>query len=89
MFKGREKIYKAVLQTEQNYPKDISYRGQGLSNEHRLLLPSGLTPSYKEGFHKGLSITSKGQIQTIDDGRDMHKQQHNLSKKNSKHPIHR
>ena len=37
-----KKIYKAVLQTSGNYPKDISYRGEGLSNEHRLLLPVGL-----------------------------------------------
>ena len=42
MFKGCEKIYKAVLYTTKDYPKDISYRGQGLSNEYRLSIASGL-----------------------------------------------
>ena len=43
MFIGCEKIYKAVLQPAKNYPKDISYRGKGLSNEYRLSFTSGLT----------------------------------------------
>ena len=43
MFKGCKKIYTPVLQTTKDYPKDISYRGQGLSNEYRLLYASGLT----------------------------------------------
>ena len=42
MFKRRKEIYKEVLQPEQDNPKDISYRGQGLSNEYRLSLPCGL-----------------------------------------------
>jgi len=63
-----KKIYKAVLQTSGNYSEDISYRGEGLSNEHRLLLPCGLAPAYKEGSYKRLLITSKGKVQTCHDG---------------------
>jgi hypothetical protein len=48
MFKGCEKIYTPVLQTAKDYPKDISYRGKGLSNEYRLPHASGLAPAYKE-----------------------------------------
>ncbi len=47
MFKGCEKIYTPVLQTTKDYPKDISYRGKGLSNEYRLSFASGLTGTYK------------------------------------------
>ena len=47
MFKGCEKIYKAVLQTTKDYPEDISYRGKGLSNEYRLSFASGLTGNNK------------------------------------------
>tara|TARA_R110000744_G_scaffold296491_5_gene406383 strand:+ start:645 stop:812 length:168 start_codon:yes stop_codon:yes gene_type:complete len=49
MFKGCEKIYTPVLQTVKDYPKDISYRGKGLSNEYRLRHASGLASPYKEG----------------------------------------
>ena len=42
MFKRRKEIHKEILQPEQDNPKDISYRGQGLSNEYRLSLPCGL-----------------------------------------------
>ena len=42
MFKRCKKIYKKILQTEKHNTEDISYRGEGLSNEHRLLLPIGL-----------------------------------------------
>ena len=52
MFKGCKEIYTPVLQTTKDYPEDISYRGKGLSNEYRLLLPCGLAPAYKEGFNK-------------------------------------
>ena len=62
MFKGYKKIYTPVLQTTKDYPKDISYRGQGLSNEYRLSLPCGLARTYKEGFHKKLSKTSEEEI---------------------------
>ena len=43
MFKGYKEIYTPVLQTTKDYPKDISYRGKGLSNEYRLSFTSGLT----------------------------------------------
>ena len=43
MFNGCEKIYTPVLQTTKDYPKDISYRGKGLSNEYRLSFACGLT----------------------------------------------
>ena len=62
MFKGYKKIYTPVLQTTKDYPKDISYRGKGLSNEYRLPLPCGLARTYKEGFHKKLSKTSEEEI---------------------------
>ena len=62
MFKGHKKIYKKVLQTTKDYPEDISYRGQGLSNEYRLPLPSGLARTYKEGVHKKLSKALKEEI---------------------------
>ncbi len=52
MFNGCEKIYTPVLQTTKDYPKDISYRGKGLSNEYRLSYPSGLT-----GTNKATSYT--------------------------------
>ena len=42
MFERCKKIYKKILQTKIHYPKDISYRGEGLSNEYRLSLPVGL-----------------------------------------------
>ena len=42
MFKRYKKVFKAILQVPKDYPKDLSYRGEGLSNEHRLLLPIGL-----------------------------------------------
>ncbi len=42
MFKRRKEIHKEILQPEQDNPKDISYRGQGLPNEYRLSLPCGL-----------------------------------------------
>jgi hypothetical protein len=48
MFEGRKKIYKAILQTTRDYPKDISYRGQGLSNEYRPILPLGLVGFYQK-----------------------------------------
>jgi hypothetical protein len=42
MFKRRKEIHKEILQTEQDNTADISYRGEGLSNEYRLSLPCGL-----------------------------------------------
>ena len=64
MFNGRKKIYKAVLQTERNYPEDISYRGEGLSNEHRPLLPRGLVGFYQKRHAKKLLDILKNEIQT-------------------------
>ena len=43
MFKGHKEIYKKNLQSKQDNSEDISYRGQGLSNEYRLSFTSGLT----------------------------------------------
>ena len=48
MFKGCEKIYTPILQATKDYPKDISYRGQGLSNEYRPILPLGLVGYYQK-----------------------------------------
>jgi len=62
MFDGCEEIYTPVLQTTRNYPKDISYRGKGLSNEYRLLLPSGLAPAYKENSNQRISQTFKTEV---------------------------
>ncbi len=66
MFNGYKKIYKAVLQTQRNYPTDISYRGQGLSNEYRPLLPRGLVGYYEKRHAKKLLDLYKKQIQTQD-----------------------
>jgi len=52
MFERCKEIYKKILQTEKYNPKDISYRGEGLSNEYRLLLPLGLL-----GHNKATSFT--------------------------------
>ena len=62
MFKGYKEIYTPVLQTTKDYPKDISYRGKGLSNEYRLRHASGLAPSFKEGSHTKISQASKKEI---------------------------
>ena len=62
MFKGCEKIYTPVLQTVKDYPKDISYRGKGLSNEYRLSFASGLTGQYKATSYTRISKTSKKEI---------------------------
>jgi len=62
MFNGCEEIYTPILQTTRNYPEDISYRGKGLSNEYRLLLPSGLAPAYKENCNQRIFKTSKTEV---------------------------
>ena len=62
MFNGRKKIYKAVLQTTPNYPKDISYRGEGLSNEYRPLLARGLIGYFETRYAKKLSDLYKERI---------------------------
>ncbi|SVD97162.1 uncharacterized protein METZ01_LOCUS450016 [marine metagenome] len=62
MFKRCEKIYKAVLQPEQDNPKDISYRGQGLSNEYRLSLPCGLLGRNKATSFKRVFTPPKKEV---------------------------
>ena len=42
MSKRRKKVLQTILQAKQDNPTDISYRGEGLSNEYRLSLPVGL-----------------------------------------------
>ena len=63
MFNGRKKIYKSVLQTSRNYPKDISYRGEGLSNEYRPVLPRGLIGYYQKRHAKKLLVILENEIQ--------------------------
>ena len=65
MFKRCEKIYKAVLQPEQDNPKDISYRGQGLSNEYRLSLPSGLLRHNKATSFKRIFTSPKEETDNL------------------------
>jgi hypothetical protein len=64
MSNGRKKIYKAVLQTQRNYPKDISYRGQGLSNEYRPMVARGLIGAFEKRHAKKLLDLYKKQVQT-------------------------
>mgnify|MGYP003131957583 CR=1 FL=1 len=66
MFDGCEKIYTPVLQTTKDYPKDISYRGKGLSNEYRLSVASGLTGTCEATSYKRLFETPKDQILSKD-----------------------
>ena len=54
MFKRYKKIYKTILQAERDNPKDISYRGEGLSNEYRPILPRGLVGFYEKRHVKKL-----------------------------------
>ena len=64
MFKGCEKIYTPVLQTTKDYPKDISYRGQGLSNEYRPMVARGLIGAFEKRHAKKLLDLLKKEIQT-------------------------
>ena len=66
MFNGRKMIYKAVLQTQRDYPKDISYRGQGLSNEYRPMVARGLIGYFEKRHAKKLLDLYKKQLQTKD-----------------------
>ena len=52
MFERCKKIYKKILQTKEHNTEDISHRGEGLSNEYRLSLPTGLI-----GHNKATSFT--------------------------------
>jgi hypothetical protein len=62
MFKGRKKIYKAILQAESDNPKDISYRGEGLSNEYRPILACGLIGYFEKRHVKKLLNLYKGYL---------------------------
>jgi len=64
MFNGRKKIHKKILQAERNNPEDISYRGEGLSNEYRPILPRGLVGYYQKRHAKKLLNILKREIQT-------------------------
>ena len=68
MFKRCKKIYKKILQTKKYNTEDISYRGQGLSNEYRLRHASGLTRAYQERLGKKLLVTSEKGVQVINTG---------------------
>ena len=52
MFERCKKIDKEILYTKQDCTEGIPYRGEGLSNEYRLILPSGLL-----GHSKATSFT--------------------------------
>ena len=62
MFKRRKEIHKEVLQAEQDNPTDISYRGQGLPNEYRLSLPSGLLGQSKATSFTRVFTPSKKEV---------------------------
>ena len=66
MFNGRKKIYKAVLQTQRDYTKDIPYRGEGLSNEYRPMVARGLNGYFEKRHVKKLLNIYKTQIQAED-----------------------
>ena len=66
MLKRRKEIHKEILQPEQDNPKDISYRGKGLSNEYRLSVASGLTGTCEATSYKRLFETPKDQILSKD-----------------------
>ena len=62
MFKRRKEIHKEILQPEQDNPTDISYRGQGLSNEYRLSLPCGLLGQGKATSFTRVFTTPKKEV---------------------------
>ena len=62
MFKGHKEIYKKILQSKQDNSEDISYRGQGLSNEYRLSLPSGLLGHNKATSFKRVFTPPKKEV---------------------------
>ena len=62
MSQRRKKIYKTILQTTRDYPEDISYRGEGLSNEYRPLLPLGLVGFYQKRHAKKILNLYKEQV---------------------------
>ena len=62
MSKRRKKVLQTILQAEQHNPTNISYRGEGLSNEYRLSFPIGLAPNYQTSLSKGVFVTSKKEV---------------------------
>ena len=62
MFKRRKEIHKEILQPEQDNPTDISYRGQGLSNEYRLPLASGLIGWFEKRYVEKILNTPQDKI---------------------------
>tara|TARA_R100001480_G_scaffold61759_1_gene74178 strand:- start:100 stop:321 length:222 start_codon:yes stop_codon:yes gene_type:complete len=64
MFERYKKVFKAILQVTKDYPKDLSYRGEGLSNEHRLLLPIGLIGRSETTSFTRVFDPSEEEIQT-------------------------
>ena len=64
MFKRCKKIYKKILQTKEYNTEDISYRGQGLSNEYRPMVARGLIGYFEKRHAKKLLDLYKKQVQT-------------------------
>jgi hypothetical protein len=62
MSKRRKKVLQTILQAKQDNPTDISYRGEGLSNEYRLSFPIGLAPKYQASLSKRVSFISKEEV---------------------------
>jgi len=62
MSKRRKKVLQTILQTKQDSPTDISYRGEGLSNEYRLSFPIGLAPNYQASLSKKVSFIFKEKV---------------------------
>ena len=62
MSKRRKKVLQTILQAKQDNPTDISYRGEGLSNEYRLSFPIGLAPKYQASLSKRIPYVLKEQV---------------------------
>jgi|TARA_Y100000401_G_scaffold33169_1_gene24527 hypothetical protein len=62
MSKRRKKVLQTILQAEQHNPTNISYRGEGLSNEYRLSFPVGLAPKYQASLAKRVPFIFKKEI---------------------------
>ena len=62
MSKRRKKVLQTILQAEQHNPTNISYRGEGLSNEYRLSFPVGLAPKYPASLAKRVPFIFKKEI---------------------------
>ena len=58
---GKTSYDSAVLNTK-NYPKDLSYRGEGLSNEYRLPLCCGLIGWFEKRYVKKILDAHKDKV---------------------------